>query len=108
MLTMAFETHNQDILTVGILNAFNDYFTAMYALECLIKIIGLRQHYFKIPWNVFDFILVLLSMLDWFIIDEVNFPFPPTLLRVIRVVRIGRVLRLVKVNSNKYIKLKLQ
>lgn len=66
--------------------------------EAIVKIIGLRHFYFTVPWNVFDFILVLASIVDLLVGDlTVEFPIPPTMLRIVRVFRIGRVLRLVKV-----------
>lgn len=69
-------------------------------LEAIVKIIGLRYHYFTVPWNVFDFLLVLASILGILMEDiMIDFPVSPTLLRVVRVFRIGRILRLIKVNS---------
>lgn len=66
--------------------------------EAIVKIIGLRYYYFTVPWNVFDFVLVLASIVDLMVGDlTVEFPIPPTMLRIVRVFRIGRVLRLVKV-----------
>ena len=32
-------------------------------VEAGLKLIGLRQHYFKTAWNNFDFIVVLLSLI---------------------------------------------
>ena len=67
------------------------------------KIIGLRLHYFTVPWNLFDFILVGLSIFSLVIEAEhfnTEFPIPPTLLRVVRVFRIGRILRLIKVRHS--------
>ncbi|ODM93576.1 Sodium channel protein 60E [Orchesella cincta] len=65
--------------------------------EAIVKIIGLRYYYFTVPWNVFDFVLVLASIVDLMVGDlTVEFPIPPTMLRIVRVFRIGRVLRLVK------------
>lgn len=62
--------------------------------------IGLRFHYFTVPWNVFDFLLVLASILGILMEDVmIDFPVSPTLLRVVRVFRIGRILRLIKVFS---------
>lgn len=64
------------------------------------KIIGLRYHYFTVPWNVFDFLLVLASILGILMEDiMIDFPVSPTLLRVVRVFRIGRILRLIKVSA---------
>lgn len=66
--------------------------------EAIVKIVGLRYHYFTVPWNVFDFLLVLASILGILMEDiMIDFPVSPTLLRVVRVFRIGRILRLIKV-----------
>ena len=37
-------------------------FTTLFAVEATNKIIGLREHYFKDPFNVFDFLVVLVSI----------------------------------------------
>lgn len=67
--------------------------------EAIVKIIGLRYHYFTVPWNVFDFLLVLASILGILMEDiMIDLPISPTLLRVVRVFRIGRILRLIKVS----------
>lgn len=61
------------------------------------KIVGLRYHYFTVPWNVFDFLLVLASIFGILMEDVmIDLPISPTLLRVVRVFRIGRILRLIK------------
>jgi hypothetical protein len=65
-----------------------------------VKIIGLRHHYFTAAWNLFDFILVIASIIGILMEDLMtDFPVSPTLLRVVRVFRIGRILRLIKVNA---------
>lgn len=61
---------------------------------------GLRYHYFTVPWNVFDFLLVLASIFGILMEDfMIDLPISPTLLRVVRVFRIGRILRLIKVRK---------
>lgn len=85
-------------LMTQILENINITFTCVFILEAIIKIIGLRFHYFRKPWNVFDFVVVFLSVLGIILenaLENGGF-FSPTLLRVVRVFRIGRVLRLVK------------
>lgn len=68
--------------------------------EAIVKIVGLRYHYFTVPWNVFDFLLVLASILGILMEDiMIDLPISPTLLRVVRVFRIGRILRLIKVST---------
>ncbi len=62
------------------------------------KIIGLRFQYFTAGWNIFDFVLVIASIVGIVMEDMLtDFPVSPTLLRVVRVFRIGRILRLIKV-----------
>jgi hypothetical protein len=72
----------------------------MFFAEAIVKIIGLRYHYFTVPWNMFDFVLVMASILGIVMEDMmVDLPVSPTLLRVVRVFRIGRILRLIKVKQ---------
>ncbi|XP_069117322.1 sodium channel protein para-like isoform X6 [Argopecten irradians] len=97
MVTMAMEHYKQTELFTNVLYYINLSFIIIFTIECLLKIIGLRQYYFKIPWNIFDFVVVVLSVLGIALSDAMEaFFVSPTLLRVVRVFRVGRVLRLVK------------
>lgn len=97
MLTMGIEHYSQPHAIFFILEVSNAFFTTVFGLEAIVKIIGLRYHYFTVPWNVFDFLLVLASILGILMEDiMIDFPVSPTLLRVVRVFRIGRILRLIK------------
>ena len=40
----------------------NFVFTGIFVLEAIVKIITLKMHYFKKAWNVFDFIIVISSL----------------------------------------------
>ncbi|XP_070542290.1 sodium channel protein 1 brain-like isoform X2 [Ptychodera flava] len=97
MIAMGVEHYGQSDEITAVLDVLNIIFVAVFGLEAIMKIIGMRWHYFKRPWNVFDFIIVLLSILG-IVLDDLlkNVVISPTLLRVVRVFRIGRVLRLVK------------
>ncbi|KAG8310966.1 Sodium channel protein 60E [Homalodisca vitripennis] len=97
MLTMGIEHYNQHHAIFFVLEVSNAFFTTVFGLEAMVKIIGLRYHYFTVPWNMFDFLLVLASILGILMEDiMIDFPVSPTLLRVVRVFRIGRILRLIK------------
>ncbi|XP_054013685.1 sodium channel protein 60E-like isoform X3 [Hylaeus anthracinus] len=97
MLTMGIEHYDQPHPIFFVLEVSNAFFTTVFGLEAIVKIIGLRYHYFTVPWNLFDFLLVLASILGILMEDiMVDFPVSPTLLRVVRVFRIGRILRLIK------------
>ncbi|ODN03643.1 Sodium channel protein 60E [Orchesella cincta] len=82
----------------NILDACNAFFFTFYVIEAAIKLTGLGYFYFTVPWNIYDMILLFASLMDVCIHAEifVEYPIPPSLLRIVRIVRIGRVLRLVK------------
>jgi hypothetical protein len=44
------------------INYINISFTGIFALEAMIKIIALDKRYFLEKWNVFDFIIALISL----------------------------------------------
>lgn len=99
MLSMGIEHYHQPHAVFFILEVSNAFFTTVFGLESCVKIIGLRYHYFTVPWNVFDFVLVFASIFGILMEDVmIDLPISPTLLRVVRVFRIGRILRLIKVS----------
>ncbi|XP_014251562.1 sodium channel protein para isoform X9 [Cimex lectularius] len=97
MLTMTMDHYQQTEMFSFVLDILNMIFIVIFSSECLLKIFALRYHYFKEPWNLFDFVVVLLSILGLVLSDIIEKYFvSPTLLRVVRVAKVGRVLRLVK------------
>ncbi|KAK3600469.1 hypothetical protein CHS0354_013028 [Potamilus streckersoni] len=97
MIVMAVEHYNQTQSVSDALDIMNILFVTIFTLEAIVKIIGLRWHYFRQPWNVFDIIIVLLSIMG-IILDDLlsNAIVSPTILRVVRIFRIGRILRLIR------------
>ena len=97
MITMMCEHYQMSETWTIVLENFNLFFIVVFTSEMLLKMFALRQFYFKDPWNLFDFVVVLLSLAGLFLSDLIEKYFvSPTLLRVGRVVKIGRVLRLIK------------
>ncbi|XP_071000312.1 sodium channel protein type 2 subunit alpha-like isoform X1 [Oncorhynchus clarkii lewisi] len=97
MVTMMVETDDQADDIRKILYKINLVFIVMFTGECILKMISLRQYYFTIGWNVFDFIVVILSIIGMFLSELIEkYLVSPTLFRVIRLARIGRILRLIK------------
>ncbi|ODM88179.1 Sodium channel protein para [Orchesella cincta] len=79
------------------LTMVNSVFVAIFTCECFMKMFALRHHYFTEPWNLFDLVVVFLSIAGMLLSDLIEKYFvSPTLLRVVRVAKVGRVLRLVK------------
>uniref|UniRef100_A0A1I8GYA6 Sodium channel protein n=1 Tax=Macrostomum lignano TaxID=282301 RepID=A0A1I8GYA6_9PLAT len=97
MMAMMVEHYRQEPAVTQCLEVVNIAFTTVFTMEAVIKIVGLRWHYFRQAWNVFDFVIVVLSIVGAVLSDIMNSVFvTPTLLRVVRIFRIGRVLRLIK------------
>uniref|UniRef100_A0A8C8E4R8 Sodium channel protein n=1 Tax=Oryzias sinensis TaxID=183150 RepID=A0A8C8E4R8_9TELE len=97
MVTMMVETDDQTKDMDNILYWINLVFIVLFTGECVLKIISLRHYYFTIGWNIFDFVVVILSIVGMFLSEVIEKYFvSPTLFRVIRLARIGRILRLIK------------
>lgn len=82
-------------------------YTSLFTLELLVKIFLLRYYFFKSWWNRFDFVLVLLSIVDNWVFGLLIPVFGPSVeesplshlpvLRVLRVLRVARLARLLRV-----------
>ncbi|KAM9837852.1 sodium channel protein type 4 subunit alpha A [Aulostomus maculatus] len=97
MVTMMVETDNQSAGKEDFLFKVNLAFIAVFTGECTLKLFALRQYFFTNGWNVFDFVVVILSIAGTMLSDLIEKYFvSPTLFRVIRLARIGRILRLIK------------
>ncbi|XP_053120365.1 sodium channel protein type 1 subunit alpha isoform X2 [Hemicordylus capensis] len=97
MVTMMVETDDQSDEMTHVLYRINLIFIVLFTGECVLKLISLRYYYFTIGWNIFDFVVVILSIVGMFLAEIIEKYFvSPTLFRVIRLARIGRILRLIK------------
>uniref|UniRef100_A0A8C2UEY7 Sodium channel protein type 2 subunit alpha-like n=1 Tax=Coturnix japonica TaxID=93934 RepID=A0A8C2UEY7_COTJA len=97
MVTMMVETDDQSEDMENILYWINLVFIVLFTGEFVLKLISLRHYYFTIGWNIFDFVVVILSIVGMFLAEIIEKYFvSPTLFRVIRLARIGRILRLIR------------
>nr|XP_020034055.1 sodium channel protein type 11 subunit alpha [Castor canadensis] len=98
MIIMMAESDHQPKNVNSILDNLNIAFVVIFTVECLIKIFALRQYYFTNGWNLFDCVVVVLSIISTMVsaLEHSEIPFPPTLFRIVRLARIGRILRLVR------------
>lgn len=63
MLIMSLDQYRQDPTYALVLERLNLFFIVIFTAECVLKIFALRWHYFTEPWNMFDFVVVILSIL---------------------------------------------
>uniref|UniRef100_A0A8C4GZA0 Sodium channel protein n=1 Tax=Dicentrarchus labrax TaxID=13489 RepID=A0A8C4GZA0_DICLA len=97
MVTMMVETDNQSAEKEDFLFKVNVSFIVVFTGECVLKLFALRHYFFTNGWNIFDFVVVILSIAGTMLSDIIEKYFvSPTLFRVIRLARIGRILRLIK------------
>lgn len=97
MFCMLIEHEGQSETFQYVLMYINLIFICIFTGECVLKVFALRHHYFKNPWNVFDFIVVIISILSNLMTEVFKaLNFKPTTFRIVRLARISRVLRLIK------------
>ncbi len=73
----------------------NYLFTVAFTLEAVIKILGQGSLYFKDGWNLFDFSVVVSSIISVFLTAFTSFNLGAST-TIVRAFRILRVIRLVK------------
>uniref|UniRef100_A0A803VA06 Sodium voltage-gated channel alpha subunit 3 n=1 Tax=Ficedula albicollis TaxID=59894 RepID=A0A803VA06_FICAL len=62
MVTMMVETDDQSKEMETILSRINLVFIVLFTGEFVLKLISLRHYYFTVGWNIFDFVVVILSI----------------------------------------------
>lgn len=99
VVTMALEYYMMPIALEYALKIFNYFFTAVFILEAIMKLVALGfKIYMKDKWNQLDVGIVMLSVVG-IVLEELEtkiIPINPTIIRVMRVLRIARVLKLLK------------
>uniref|UniRef100_A0A1I7VI90 Ion_trans domain-containing protein n=1 Tax=Loa loa TaxID=7209 RepID=A0A1I7VI90_LOALO len=99
VISMAMEFYMMPIGLKYVLKTLNYFFTAVFTLESVIKLIALGfRRFFSERWNQLDISIVILSIAG-IIFEEfeaLELPINPTIIRVMRVLRIARVLKLLK------------
>jgi hypothetical protein len=102
LITMALNFEGMSPEFIDLLDIVNLIFTAIFILECIMKLIanGFKR-YFYFSWNKFDFFVVSSSILDLAVAyafsgNNTAFLKSFQIFRVLRVLRVTRVLRLVR------------
>ena len=95
-ITLAAYTYDQSDLKTRTLEIFNEFFTWIFLLEMIMKIIGLGfGNYIKDRYNLFDAVIVIISLVDWAIsrIPDLD---AGSALNAFRALRLLRMLKLSK------------
>lgn len=73
----------------------NVIFTLIYTLEMIIKLIALKREYFKVGWNNFDFMIVMIAWIGLisFYMLKVKYIYLTTMVRAFRILRVLKLIR---------------
>jgi hypothetical protein len=52
-----------DALPLKVFDNLNIVFSLIFTIEAAVKIIGMKGNYFKDTWNVFDFVVVCITLI---------------------------------------------
>ncbi|XP_061108501.1 voltage-dependent L-type calcium channel subunit alpha-1C [Conger conger] len=71
-ICLAMQHHGQSTAFNKAMNVLNMLFTGLFTVEMILKLIAFKPRgYFSDPWNVFDFLIVIGSIID-VILSEIN------------------------------------
>ncbi|KAG8138734.1 hypothetical protein E2320_001534 [Naja naja] len=62
MVTMMVEADDQSQEKLYVLNKINILFITLFTIECAMKLVALRHYYFINGWNIFDLVVVIMSI----------------------------------------------
>ena len=98
MLVMCLEHYDQSENFDSALTYLNHIFIGVFIIEFIMRFIALNFSYFKSKMNIFDFLILFLSIIGLIFEDFIKnyLSISPTILRVIRLVRFGRILHFFK------------
>ncbi|XP_051248163.1 voltage-dependent L-type calcium channel subunit alpha-1C isoform X13 [Dicentrarchus labrax] len=97
-ICLAMQHHGQTINFNDAMNILNMLFTGLFTVEMILKLIAFKPRgYFSDPWNVFDFLIVIGSIID-VILSEINNSEENARISI-TFFRLFRVMRLVKLLS---------
>ncbi|XP_077299455.1 calcium voltage-gated channel subunit cacophony [Arctopsyche grandis] len=93
-LLLMMKYHNQSTIYSDILKYSNMGFTGMFSVETVMKIVAYGvKNFFKDPWNIFDLITVIGSIIDALILELGENAFNVGFLRLFRAARLIKLLR---------------
>uniref|UniRef100_T1HGE4 Voltage-dependent calcium channel type A subunit alpha-1 n=1 Tax=Rhodnius prolixus TaxID=13249 RepID=T1HGE4_RHOPR len=93
-LLLMMKYHKQSAIYKKTLHYMNMGFTGMFTVECILKILAFGvRNFFKDPWNTFDFITVIGSIVDALVLEFVENSFNVGFLRLFRAARLIKLLR---------------
>ena len=92
---LALSWYGQPEQWISILNKLNLFFTFIYTLEFVIKLLALGRDYFNDGWNIFDFTIVVSAWMGIIALQIFNIDVG-AVSTIIRSFRIARIIKIIK------------
>lgn len=96
-LVLALTWYDQSTLAHTVLVNLNYVFMAIFTVEAVLKIIAMKSAYFKDGWNLFDFVVVVFTILALIIANidalKVDVSQQATMIRILRILRVLRMFK---------------
>jgi hypothetical protein len=99
-LLLAVQYYQMDQAPLDVFNVVNYVFMGIFTLEAIVKLIGMKKNYFKDAWNVFDFVVVIVTLvvliLKFIPGLQLDMSSQATIVRILRVLRVLRIVKRAK------------
>jgi hypothetical protein len=76
-IVLAFYWYDQPSNATSINTTINYVFASIFTLETVAKIIGYGRRFFWDRWNIFDLVIVLITVVGIILADSINITFGP-------------------------------
>lgn len=97
-IVMCLTWYGQSERATNITSIINLIFVGFFTLELIIKLIAMKTDYFKSQWNIFDFLVITLTLcalaMQW--LNIADYRIQATIVRTFRLLRLLRILRFTK------------
>jgi len=100
---MMIATNDQTSTTSDILDRINFIFSIIFIVECILKLSAFGKAYFISGWNIFDFFVVMASIMDIILqytglktASSSALSILPQIARIFRVLKVTKLLRMFK------------
>jgi hypothetical protein len=94
-LTLACQWFQMDQGPLDVLDSFNYVFMSIFIVEAILKLIAMKMLYFKDPWNVFDFVVIVSTILVLIIaaLSPIDIRSQATIIRILRLLRMLKIIK---------------
>lgn len=91
--------YDEPPIVAEVIAVFNSFFNLVYTTEAAIKITAYGLNYFKVAWNKFDFLIVVLTAVEYILKSFFGIDSGSSGV-ILRMLRVSRLFKVFKKNKN--------